>query len=215
MQWPFAFWKPGAGAVTVSYAAEEPGRMPRPNPVLWRQTATNGWAQSACQSDLNHEQYTSKLGPARSIRNRRRSLRPSYCARHGARGSNGLPPGRHGTGGNPDMKPGTEGPQSRWQTGPEDEKPHLFATSFRVAPSFRAAPSPYLSSPYGGHHHLRHHSAMTAVSCCISSTFLVSQDRSVPWIAAASPASVQVFRSAFGALMPSLGRFRLPYRPRT
>jgi hypothetical protein len=64
--------------------------------VLRRQPATNGWAQSACQSDSNHEPSTSKIGPSRSSRNRRTPKRPAEPCRGMRREAlNGLPAGRH------------------------------------------------------------------------------------------------------------------------
>jgi hypothetical protein len=66
MQWSFAFWRPGAGAVTVSYAAEEPANDASTKPSS-SETDRNERLGSKClpvgpESRAIHEQaWTGKV----------------------------------------------------------------------------------------------------------------------------------------------------------
>ena len=102
MPWSFAFWKPGAGAVTVSYATDEPTNDASDQPSS-PETDRNERLGSKClpRRTRIRSKCTSKIGAATFIRNRRRSQRQSYPATAcGASLLAGLPAGRHGAGGN-------------------------------------------------------------------------------------------------------------------
>jgi len=164
------------GRGTGKDASTKPSSRDRP-----QQTAGLKVPASRPQSRAIHKQaWTGKVH-----QDRRRSLRPSYCARHGARGSNGLRPDAMARVGNPDMKPARKSAKSmaNWAG---RRKPHFCDELPRCAELPRCPiPLPFLAhtGPPPPPSPLRN----DGVSCCISSTFLVSQDRSVPWIAAASP----------------------------
>lgn len=118
MQWPFFFWKPGAGAVTVSYARDEPAIDASTNPVLRRHTAPEIHGKerqgSKClpvgpESRAMHEP---RMGPARSMEQAKVEATVPPCNDMRREALTAFRPGAAALGEATDRKPGTEGPQS-------------------------------------------------------------------------------------------------------